>query len=367
MSPAPPASQPAPPLGGPVAVALSGGVDSALAAALLRDSGCELIGVTARLYPPGTGGTRDCCDEQMARALCAQLGIEYYPLDLTRPFDAEVIQPFIGAYACGLTPNPCLLCNRHIKFAALWDAARRLGAACLATGHYVSTGFRLGRPGIAAAADPTKDQTYMLALTPAEALAHVRFPLASLRKSEVVAQARARDLPFSPRESQDICFVPVSLPEFLAARLPLEPGPVLDHHGRQLGTHRGLPLYTVGQRPRIPGLAGERLYVIARDVARNALIVGPRAALSRREFRAGMANWISIAPPAPDEPFECLVRVRYRAPLIPATVRVAPGAGAFTVSLGPHDQAIAPGQGAALYDARGWLLGGGLILDQPPD
>lgn len=344
-----------------MAVGLSGGVDSALAAALLVATGHRVAGLTGLLYAADCQAQRGCCDVEMARALCARLGIEFYPVPLEAEFTRAVVEPFVADYGAGLTPNPCLNCNRDIKFAALWAAAQTLGATALATGHYAVKATRDCRPAIRRAVDSAKDQSYMLALVPPEALAHALFPLGEMTKAEVLSEAGRRQLPFTQRESQDACFVPGTLEEYLSARLPLVPGPIVDATNRVLGEHKGLPLYTIGQRQGLGGGASERLYLLGKDPGANALLVGPRELLVRRELGVGGLNWVSIAAPQPGEALDCLAMIRYRGAPIPATVQMD-AAATCRVSLAEHDQAVAPGQGAAFYDAGGWLLGGGVIL-----
>ena len=345
---------------GTIAVALSGGVDSAVAAARLRAEGAELVGVTARLLSGSEGARRGCCDEQRARELCALLGIEHYIVDLTEEFARQVVAAFVAGYASGLTPNPCLPCNQLVKFGLLAERVAALGCDALATGHYVVRTEREGRWSLRRAADRTKDQSYMLRGLSQEQIARARFPLGGSLKTEVAAEAARLRLPASARESQDACFVPDDLAGFMAQRLPLEPGPILDRAGRNLGTLRGLPLYTVGQRRGLNVGGAPRLYVLARDRARNALVVGEREALALRWFAVRAANWVSIAPPEPGKALDCLVMMRYRGAAIRAVVTVREG-GRCEVELAPHDQAVAPGQGAAFYDDEGWLLGGGEI------
>lgn len=343
-----------------VAVALSGGVDSAVAAARLRAEGREVIGLTARLLPSDCRGERSCCDEQRARQLCAMLGIEHYVVDLSTQFAAEVITPFLQAYGAGLTPNPCLVCNPRVKFGALLDVARELGCSGIATGHYVQLAPRGGRLALRRACDATKDQSYMLLGLSQEQLAVAHFPLGSSLKADVVVEAERLGLPVAERESQDVCFVAGSVRDYLAAHLEMVPGPILDAAGNEVGRHRGLPLYTIGQRHGL-GIGGTpRLFVVEKDVAANALSVGAREQLQRRRLNAPACNWVSIPALPPGETLHCLAMVRYRGKLIEAEVTADPRGGC-EVRLGPHDQAIAPGQGLALYDEDGWLLGGGSI------
>lgn len=349
-------------MGAVTAVAVSGGVDSALAAALLQEAGEPVVGLTARLTPESSHAPRACCDEQRARELCAALGLEHYVVDLGPEFEAQVVGPFVAAYGAGLTPNPCLPCNRLIKFGGLWERAQALGCHALATGHFALRAPRHGRWALRRGADLAKDQSYMLLELSQAQLEAARFPLGEVTKAQVRAEAQRRRLPFSERESQDVCFVPAGVAEFLSARLQAPPGPILDPAGARLGTHRGLPFYTVGQRRGL-GVGGEaRLFVLAKDPARNALLVGPREGLCRREFPVRQVNWVSLPPPAPGSVIPCQVMLRYRGALVAGSVAVS-GERDCAVELAPHDQAVAPGQGAAFYDEGGWLLGGGVISE----
>lgn len=339
----------------PIAVALSGGVDSAVAAARLQAEGHRVIGLTARLLP--TGGEEDA---HSARRLCAALEIEHRTIDLSAEFAARVIGPFLQAYAAGLTPNPCLLCNPRIKFGALLDAAREMGCGALATGHYVRPGRRDERFALRRARDAGKDQSYMLLWLSQQQLAAARFPLESSLKAEVVAEAERLGLPVSPRESQDVCFITDSIRDYLSGHLEMTPGPIRDVSGTEIGTHRGLPLYTIGQRHGL-GIGGTpRLFVLHKDPPANALVVGSREHLQSRRLIVPKLNWVSIAAPPLGSTLQCLAMVRYRGRPIEAEVTPETGGGC-EVRLGPHDQAIAPGQGLALYDDDGWLLGGGTI------
>jgi len=339
----------------PIAVALSGGVDSAVAAARLQAEGHRVIGLTARLLP--TGGEEDA---HSARRLCAALGIAHHTVDLSAQFAAEVITPFLQAYGAGLTPNPCLLCNPRIKFAALLDATREMGCGALATGHYVQPARRGERYALRRARDAGKDQSYVLLGLSQQQLAAARFPLGSSLKADVVAEAKRLGLPVSPRESQDVCFITGSVRDYLSGHVEVTPGAIRDVLGTEIGRHRGLPLYTIGQRHGL-GIGGTpRLFVIAKDPAANALVVGTREYLQRRRLRVPQCNWVSIAAPPPGSTLQCLAMVRYRGRPIEAEVTPETGGGC-EVRLGPHDQAIAPGQGLALYDGDGWLLGGGGI------
>ncbi len=343
------------------AVALSGGVDSAVAADILAERGVPIVGVSAVLLPPHqAGGERGCCDIGMAASLCHNLGIEHHVVDLTAAFADRVASAFLDGYTAGLTPNPCVPCNRHVKFGLLREAARELGGDGFATGHYARLAERNGRSAVRRAADPSKDQSYMLAALSQDQLNGVELPLGELTKTDVLAHAASRRLPCAKRESQDLCFLARGVEAYLTGRVRLTEGPIEDQLGAEVGRHRGLPLYTIGQRRGIGIGGGDALYVVAKDVARNTLIVGPREALCVTRFGIEDLNWVSADPLGVGESLECLVELRYRgSPLRAVVTCTAPGEHIAEVE--PHDQSVAPGQTAALYDEDGWLLGGGPI------
>lgn len=341
-----------------IAVALSGGVDSAVTAALLHQQGLPVIGVTARLMPLECHAVRGCCDEQKARELCAQLGIEHYIIDLSEEFQTQVIDRFLEDYSLGLTPNPCLPCNKLIKFGALLDKAQALGCETVATGHYVILAKYNGRWGVRRGTDPSKDQSYMLIGLSQEQLSRTMFPLGGMNKREVLDMAQTLGLPCTDRESQDVCFVPGEVTDYLKENLQLKPGPIIDLFGREIGRHRGLALYTIGQRRGLGLPAEDRMFVIEKQFATNTLIIGPRESLNNHEFTVSDVNWVSITPPV--EPLECKVVVRYRGKPLQGTVKHL-HRDMWAVDLEDNDQAIAPGQSAAFYDDDGWLLGGGEI------
>ncbi len=348
-----------------VVVAMSGGVDSAVAALLLSRAGLTVTGVTMDIWCPTgeSGGVRaqGCCGAESAQDaadVCAQLGAEHHVVNLRQAFEAEVIGPFIEAYASGRTPNPCLDCNRAIKWGVLLRWAEALGADALATGHYARIVEASPGPILLRGVDRTKDQSYALyMLSPAD-LARTRLPLGGLTKEETRRIAAEAALPVADREeSQETCFLPDDdYRRLLRERAPdaLRPGPILDRTGNQLGEHRGLAGYTIGQRKGL-GLAGGPWYVIRLDAARNAVIVGPEDEVYVSEI--GLAQ-VRLSAAVADSPFGATVMTRYRGPEQPAQVTVE-GETARVCFRKPQ-RAPAPGQAAVLYSGE-VVLGGGVI------
>jgi tRNA-uridine 2-sulfurtransferase len=356
-----------------IMVAMSGGVDSSLTAALLHEQGHQVVGVTMHLWDDDDDRLSEslCCAAEMAesaRRVCAQLGLPYYVFNYQQEFRRHVIDYFVRAYAQGLTPNPCLECNREIKFRALLARARALGFSHVATGHYAQIvapqtadgSFELHR-----AVDRDKDQSYMVYMLSQSDLARLYFPIGGMSKADVRAQAAARGLASADRpESQDICFVPNGdYRNLLREEAPasLRPGPIVDLAGRELGQHHGLPLYTVGQRRGLGLGGGQPLYVVELDVARNALIVGPPEAILRDRLLVDGVSFVDGA--WPNEPFDCSVQVRAHAEAAPATVTPL-AEGRLDVRLKAPLKAITPGQAAVLY-ADDRVLGGGRIIRRP--
>ena len=331
-------------------VAMSGGVDSAAAAQLALDAGDEVIAVTLELWSdPANDGERSCCSPQAvagARALAHRMGLPHVTLDLRERFRAEVVERFIDGYARGETPNPCVACNGHVRFDAMLDLAGRLGAARLATGHYVRVARDPSGPLIRAAADPKKDQSYMLARLDPGLLDRLSFPLGGLTKDVVRALARDAGLPVADkRESQDLCFLAglggrAFLRRHGGARLG-RPGPIVDGRGRTLGRHQGQHEFTVGQRRGLELSSSEPLYVLAKDAAGATVTVGPREALATSTVRVERA---CLHRPA--EQVEA-VRLRYHAAALPCRARPLPGE-AIELELHEPAQVAAPGQIACL-------------------
>ena len=359
-----------------VVVAMSGGVDSSVAAALLVEQGYDVIGIMLRLWSepprPLLGGeveaaSNRCCSVESihdARAVADRLGIPFYVIDAQAPFKQQVVDGWIAAYAGGLTPNPCLLCNRRIRFGFLLDYARSLGASFLATGHYAR--IRRGEDGrlqLWRGADRTKDQSYALSMLGQAELQPARFPVGEYTKAQVRSLAAARGLPTASRvDSQDLCFVADGdYRRFLAEHAPaaLRPGPIVDTAGRVLGMHRGLPFYTVGQRSGLGLAAAQPLFVLSLDVERNALVVGTRAELGTAVFRTGPVHWVGGTPP--HEPMEAEVQIRYRAQPASAAITVDRESGGSRVQLNASLRDVTPGQAAVFYQGEN-CLGYGLIL-----
>ena len=358
-------------------IAMSGGVDSSVAALLMRKNGFDCTGVTMRLYrDPGFSeyGPKSCCsdeDEEDASFVCHQLDIPHESACFSKLFEHKVIRKFIREYEAGRTPNPCIDCNRFLKFEALLEHACTEGFNVLATGHYarIRRCEDTGRLQLFKAADKGKDQSYVLYMLTQEQLAHLRLPLGGLPKTEVRRIADAHGLVnASKRDSQDICFVPDGdyirfLERWTGKTYPA--GEIVDLSGRVVGQHRGLIRYTVGQRRGLGLPMGERVYVVGRDTAKNELIVGPEEALYRRTLYASDFNWLSI--PEPPEPIRAAARTRYRQAEHPATVFPLPQ-GRVKIVFDEPQRAITPGQAVVLYDGE-LVLGGGTIRGDgdPPD
>jgi tRNA-specific 2-thiouridylase len=361
-----------------IAVAMSGGVDSSVAALLLQRGGHEVIGLSMQLWDRSAepGRTSRCCaadDLSDARRVAWRLDIPHYVLDLEEEFTENVVRPFVASYVAGETPVPCSACNAKVKFATLLDRARGMGCEAVATGHYVRRGVD---PGTGAAvlrkgADPSKDQSYFLwDLTP-DQLSAACFPVGNLTKHDVRALAREADLPTADKEeSQEICFVPAGerAGDFVRSQagrmgiaLPVAPGEVQDARGERLGAHEGHYRFTIGQRRGIGVSSDARLYVLSVDAAANRVVVGPAADLETREaFVEGLRF-----PSGPREgAFRAGVRVRHRAVEVPATIVPVPD-GAARVLFDAPVRAVAPGQSCVFYDGD-VVIGGGVLKRRTP-
>jgi len=337
---------------------MSGGVDSCVAAYLMLQKGWRCMGAMMRLLPGG--GEQDAAD---ARAAAGQLGIPFEAVDLTGDFECRVIQKFIAVYEAGGTPNPCVDCNRYLKFGRLLEIARDRGCECIATGHYARIEQREdGRCLLKKALDPAKDQSYVLySLTQAQ-LARVRLPLGEMGKEEVRALAARLGLVSAHRqESQDICFVPdgdyaAFMERHTGKRYP--EGDYLDLNGQVLGRHRGAVRYTPGQRRGLALPMGERVYVCGKDMEHNTVTVGPESALYTSSLTAGGMNWISIENLT--APLPVKAKTRYRQREQDAVVSPLPD-GRVRVDFAVPQRAVTPGQALVLYDGD-TVVGGGTIL-----
>lgn len=350
-----------------VVVAMSGGVDSSVAAALLRDAGHEVLGVTMRLLDDdragrGPGG---CCSVAAARdaaRVAARLGIPHYPLDFREQIEQEVVEDFCSEYSRGRTPSPCIRCNERLKFGVLLDRLAEFGADRLATGHHARVAWAAGGWRLLRARDRAKDQSYFLYRLDQDQLGRVLMPVGELTKAGVRERARDLGLPVADKpESQEVCFIPGDdYAAFLRERCPAAfvPGPVLDTSGNRVGEHRGIGHFTVGQRRGLGIPFGERRYVVAIDAGRNAVVVGRED--EARSSSAGLEDVRWVSGKVPDAAFRALVRVRNvheggMAMVMPLADRRA------VVRFDEPQWAVCPGQAAVFYDGD-IVLGGGIIV-----
>jgi tRNA-specific 2-thiouridylase len=342
---------------------MSGGVDSSVAAALLVEQGFQVIGLMMRLWAEEEN--RCCAPAAVddARRVAVQLGIPFYLVNYEAEFKVCVVDPFIVEYSRGRTPNPCVSCNRHMRFGRLLRHARALGAQFLATGHYARVDGHAGRYRLRMGVDLQKDQSYVLYMLSQTELPHILFPVGTYTKPQVRALARERGLPVAERpESMELCFVADDdYRRFLRERAPhlVQPGPVLDTSGRELGRHLGLAYYTVGQRKGLGIAADEALYVVRLERERNALIVGPAGALGRQSLVAEQVSYVDGNPLS--GPTRVRVKIRYRANLADATWEPVDGDRA-KVELDAPLRDITPGQAVVAYQGDS-VLGGGTISE----
>lgn len=345
-----------------IAIGLSGGIDSAVAAALLVDQGWEVLGFTLHMFKEGSR----CCsleDVERARRVCDHLGLRHFVMNVVDQFEETVVRPFADAYAAGRTPNPCIFCNRHFKFGALVQRARELGCSHVATGHYVKVeqradGFHLWR-----GRDPGKDQSYFLHRLTQEQLARCVFPLGGLTKDEVRRLAAEKKIPTGGmRETADLCFITSKGPAPLIEKYHPEvrrEGAIVDQAGRELGRHQGLHHFTIGQREGLRVAAPHRLYVRELRPDTNTVVVGERPAVMARGARVSDIFWQCPPTHPPAQPRQLLVRLRYQHPGVAATLSVD-DSGTGTLTFATPQFAVTPGQAAVFY-AGDEVLGGAWI------
>jgi tRNA-uridine 2-sulfurtransferase len=337
-----------------VAVAMSGGVDSSVAAGLLVEQGYPVVGLMLRLWSePGRAQENRCCTPAgiaLAQRVAARLAIPFHVIDAQLPFAEAILTTFVSEYRRGRTPNPCLVCNREIRWGYLRRHARAMGAEFLATGHYARTREHEGQIDLLTARDGEKDQTYVLSVLDQDALRQTIFPIGELNKQEVRQHARRLELPVADRpESQDLCFLAGDdYRTFLKRQAPdvFRPGAIVTADGRQVGRHEGLAAYTIGQRKGIGLSSAEPLYVVDLDETENRVVVGPRDALGRSALVTEQTHWIHGHPPS--RKFEAEVKIRYQAPRTPAHVDALDDGSCRVQFLHPLRD-ITPGQAAVFY------------------
>ena len=341
-----------------IAVAMSGGVDSSVTAAILKEQGHDVIGITMELSDCSAGAVAD------AKLVADFLGIEHHVADFRLLFQEKVIDYFLSEYAAGRTPNPCVACNPNVKFGGLIAEAQKYGCDYLATGHYAKVFYDANtqRYNIAKGSDDHKDQAYALYRLTQQQLAHVMTPLGGWNKTDTRAEAAKRNLPVANKpESQEICFVPDDdYKNYLVQHRPelKHPGDIVDTKGNVLGQHNGIAFYTIGQRKGLGIAYPEPLYVIRLDAGKNQVIVGSNKEVFTKGLVANQLNWVSVADVT--EPVEALAKIRYGAK--EAKAQLLPnGDGTLKVLFPEMQRAVTPGQSVVFYEADGRVLGGGII------
>lgn len=350
-----------------VVIAMSGGVDSSVAAALLKQQGYDVVGMMLRLWSePGKEDSNRCCTPDsmaQARRVAAKLDIPFYAVDAKEIFRNTVVEYFLEGYARGETPNPCLVCNRHIRWEFLFHHAKAMGADFMATGHYVRLKNENGRVQLLKGVDPAKDQSYVLHVLTQEKLSQALFPVGDYPKSEIRAMAEQMGLAVAKRpDSQDLCFLAGDdYRNFLGRNAPQinQPGKIVSREGRVLGEHSGLANYTIGQRKGLNLASPVPLYVLQKNAAENVLVVGPADELGTRELLAVNVNWTSGE--IPSGPFRAMVKSRYTARETPGLVTPLNNGTKVTVRFDLPQRDITPGQAAVFYDGD-QVLGGGIII-----
>ena len=349
-----------------ILAAMSGGVDSSAAAILLQEQGYEVVGATVKMFGNKEVGIKEPDapkqDVEDAKAVAERLGIEHHVLDFSSCFKECVINHFVNEYKCGRTPNPCVDCNKHIKFGKLFEAARELGCEYLATGHYARIEYSAEKDRwlLARGDDASKDQSYMLFNMTQDQLAHTVLPLAELTKAEIRSKADEAGLAVAHKsDSQDICFVPDGDYAAVIARLGVKSkqGNFVHMNGTVLGKHKGQLHYTIGQRKGLGVSYEYPLYVISKDMATNTVVLGPNDALFSKELWASAVNFITVDKLT--EPMRVTAKARYRMKDVPATIEPAED-GLVHVIFDEPQRAITPGQAVVFYDGQ-YVVGGGII------
>ena len=353
-------------------IAMSGGVDSSVSAALMVKAGLDCVGVNMKLHAGASEdevGGKTCCsltDAEDARSVCRKLGMPFHVFNFTEDFAKEVIDRFVSAYECGATPNPCIDCNKYMKFSKLYDRAKILGCDLIVTGHYARVEYseERNRWVLKKAKNLPKDQTYVLYFLTQEQLAHTRFPLGEFESKDQI-RAIAEDLDFitaKKSDSQDICFVPDGkYADFLTEYTgkTYEPGEFVDVHGNVVGQHKGIVRYTIGQRRGLGLAMCEPVYVKSKDMERNQVVIATNAELFSHRLVADTFVWSGMD--APTAPYRCTAKVRYQAKEAPCTVTVLDG-GRVEVVFDNPQRALTVGQAVVLYEDD-VVLGGGVIRE----